>query len=428
MSDVVIEVRDLWKQYTIGAAEKAGTFRELLQQAATAPFRRFRRGSQPAEKFWALQGVNFDVKQGEVLGVIGRNGAGKSTLLKVLSRITDPTRGHLKVRGRLGSLLEVGTGFHPELTGRENIYLNGAILGMSRSDIQRKLDDIVAFAEIERFLDTPVKHYSSGMTLRLGFAVAAQLEPDVLVIDEILAVGDAAFQKKCLGKMEQVSRQGRTVIFVSHQLTMVENLCTRTVLLSDGQVEFDGPTKEGLRRYVDGASVTPDGGATIDLWSRPRAQGYRRALRTLEILDGAGNPLHSGVQVGDPLRLRLTIELEEPTEQVDVGIGFDSVMGTRICGVSTMYRPPFEHAERDSLQTLECMIPKINLLPGEYRITCALAVRGRSIDLLTDATRLTVLTRDYYGTGRMPTTGYYIVDHEWKFSTASNSLPTHSAL
>ncbi len=412
MSDVVIEVRDLWKQYTIGAAEKAGTFRELVQQVATAPFRRFRRGSEASEKFWALRGVDFEVKQGEVLGVIGRNGAGKSTLLKVLSRITDPTRGHLKVRGRLGSLLEVGTGFHPELTGRENIYLNGAILGMSRVGIQSKLDEIVDFAEIERFLDTPVKHYSSGMTLRLGFAVAAQLEPDVLVIDEILAVGDAAFQKKCLGKMEQVSRQGRTVIFVSHQLTMVENLCTRALLLSQGIVEFDGGTKEGLRKYVDGMPRATQG-PVVDLWNNPRSDDCVRCLRTLEILSDQGEPVAAGIPIGHSLHLRLTVEFTQPTPQVDVGIAFDSVMGTRLFGASTLYRPLPLPSTLHGRYVLECRIHTVALLPGEYKLACGVTSRGTSVDFLADAARLTVLQRDYYATGRLPSKGYFVVEHDW---------------
>jgi lipopolysaccharide transport system ATP-binding protein len=237
------------KRYRLGTSERYPTLREAI----TAPFRRRAHPAAPAtpiggDTLWALEGVTFDVEPGEVLGIIGRNGAGKSTLLKILSRITDPTSGRVELRGRIGSLLEVGTGFHPELTGRENVFLNGAILGMRRSEIARQFDAIVAFAETERFVDTPVKYYSSGMYMRLAFAVAAHLEPEILIVDEVLAVGDAAFQRKCLGRMDQVAHGGRTVLFVSHNLDAVRRLCRRTLLLHQGKVEALGPTTEVLAR------------------------------------------------------------------------------------------------------------------------------------------------------------------------------------
>lgn len=240
-----VRIENLGKRYRIGQLERYRTLRESIQNAVRAPFRRLLErgnarlpdtspGSHPnGESIWALKDVCFEVKQGEVLGIIGRNGAGKSTLLKVLSRITEPTEGHVEIRGRVSSLLEVGTGFHPELTGRENVFLNGAILGMSRAEIKRKFDQIVAFSGVEKFLDTPVKRYSSGMSVRLAFAVAAHLEPDILVIDEVLAVGDAAFQKKCLGKMGDVAESGRTVLFVSHNMQAVNTLCSRVLLLDE---------------------------------------------------------------------------------------------------------------------------------------------------------------------------------------------------
>ncbi len=245
----ILEIRNISKQYRLGRAfQKTETFRELLQRAITAPLRAFhgssgKDGAVKDERFWALRDINFDVAEGEVVGIIGRNGAGKSTLLKVISRITDPTEGFIKVRGRMASLLEVGTGFHPELTGRENIFLNGAILGMRKTEIVSKFDEIVDFAEVEKFLDTPVKHYSSGMYVRLAFAVAAHLNPEILIVDEVLAVGDVAFQKKCLGKMNEVSRGGRTVLFVSHNMAAVENLCRRGVVLERGKLVFDGLRK-----------------------------------------------------------------------------------------------------------------------------------------------------------------------------------------
>jgi lipopolysaccharide transport system ATP-binding protein len=244
MSEIAISVENLGKRYRIGGPqERYKRFTETVMGTLTAPLRHVRNLGKPIppdETLWALRDVSFEVKEGEVVGIIGRNGAGKSTLLKLLSRITEPTEGEIRVRGRVGSLLEVGTGFHPELTGRENIYLNGAILGMRRAEIAQKFDEIVAFAEIEKFLDTPVKRYSSGMYVRLAFAVAAHLEPEVLVVDEVLAVGDVAFQKKCLGKMEAVSKGGRTVLFVSHNMAAIENLCRTGVVLDRGRVDFIG--------------------------------------------------------------------------------------------------------------------------------------------------------------------------------------------
>lgn len=259
MSDVAIRVENLGKQYRIGGKRDTyKTLRDTLADTILSPFRRLSkvlrnrtlRTAEPNETFWALKGISFEIKRGEVVGVIGRNGAGKSTLLKLLSRITEPTEGYAEVGGRMGSLLEVGTGFHPELTGRENIYLNGAILGMKRAEIARKFDEVVDFAEIEKFIDTPVKHYSSGMYLRLAFAVAAHLEPEILLVDEVLAVGDMSFQKKCLNKMQDVGHQGRTVLFVSHNMPAVTRLCQRTILLDGGGILADGPSLRVVSTYL----------------------------------------------------------------------------------------------------------------------------------------------------------------------------------
>lgn len=250
----IISVTGLAKQYTLGSEVITGqSFREMIVGALASPFRKFKRlGGTDAnqEKFWALKNVNFSIHPGEVVGVIGRNGAGKSTLLKILSRITVPTEGYIEYQGRLASLLEVGTGFHPELTGRENIYLNGAILGMSRQEISLRIDDIVEFAEVSKFLDTPVKRFSSGMYVRLAFSVAAHLDPDILVVDEVLAVGDQAFQQKCLGKLKESAGKGRTVLFVSHNMTAVKNLCTRIIYLKDGEIEFDGNPSDAISEYL----------------------------------------------------------------------------------------------------------------------------------------------------------------------------------
>ncbi len=259
MSDVAIRCEGLAKQYEIGEREAYKALRDVITDAFAAPFRRLKaaarrsqNGSDNGKKptIWALKDVSFEIKRGEVVGIIGRNGAGKSTLLKILSRITEPTKGRVDLWGRVGSLLEVGTGFHPELTGRDNIFLNGAILGMSRAEIASKFDEIVAFAEVEKFIDTPVKRYSSGMYVRLAFAVAAHMETEILLVDEVLAVGDAQFQKKCLGKMDDVAKHGRTVVFVSHSMASVQALCERGILLSHGTVELDGPVTQVVSNYL----------------------------------------------------------------------------------------------------------------------------------------------------------------------------------
>lgn len=266
MSELAIRVEHLGKQYRLGGQKASySTFRETLVEVARAPLRWLKVERRSAQnRFWALDDVSFEVKQGEAVGIIGRNGAGKSTLLKILSRITSPTHGRVDIYGRVGSLLEVGTGFHPELTGRENIFLNGAILGMSRVEILRKFDEIVAFAEIDKFLDTPVKYYSSGMYVRLAFAVAAHLEPEILVVDEVLAVGDAAFQKKCLGKMGDVAHQGRTVLFVSHNMVAIKGICARSILINSGKLQFDDESEVVVSNYL--RNLSAENNASIREW------------------------------------------------------------------------------------------------------------------------------------------------------------------
>jgi lipopolysaccharide transport system ATP-binding protein len=278
MGNFAIRVEDLSKHYRIGAKQaRYKTLRDTLTSAWVSTYRRagqlvrgrFKDRSEGNGNFWALKGVSFEIERGQVVGIIGRNGAGKSTLLKILSRITEPTKGFAHIRGRMGSLLEVGTGFHQELTGRENIYLNGAILGMKRTEIGRKFDEIVSFAEVDRFIDTPVKHYSSGMYLRLAFAVAAHLEPEILLVDEVLAVGDAAFQKKCLNKMQDVGQQGRTVLFVSHNMPAVTRLCERTILLNDGRIVQDGPSHKVVGAYLNSGLGTTAAREWKDLSKAP---------------------------------------------------------------------------------------------------------------------------------------------------------------
>ena len=300
MSQVAIQASGVGKHYKLGLRERNVSLRETITRMVSAPFGKRGAGD---EMFWALQDISFEVRQGEVIGVIGRNGAGKSTLLKILSRITEPTAGRIVLHGRVASLLEVGTGFHPELSGRENIYLNGAILGMRRNDIRRRFDEIVAFAEVERFLDTSVKHYSSGMYMRLAFSVAAHLEPDVMLIDEVLAVGDSAFQRKCLNKMESVGRHGRTVIFVSHSMSAIARLCPRTVLLDGGRLRIDGETPAVVREYLSSGLGTSAAREWADPSKRPGNDIVR--LRAVRVRSEKGR-----IEEAVDIRRPVTIEME----------------------------------------------------------------------------------------------------------------------
>jgi len=317
MPPVAITVTDLGKQYRLGAQQAAyATLRETLMGAVRSPLRAFRRAEEP--RFWAVRGVGFEVAQGEAVGIIGRNGAGKSTLLKMLSRITEPTEGRIVLHGRVGSLLEVGTGFHPELSGRENIFLNGAILGMARAEIVRKFDEIVAFAEVEKFIDTPVKHYSSGMYLRLAFAVAAHLEPEILIVDEVLAVGDARFQRKCLDKMQEVGRHGRTVLFVSHNMAAITRLCPRAILLHEGRVIADGPSHKVVGTYLNSGLGTTAARAWDDPQTAP-GNGVVR-LRGVRVLDSDGAPAEAA-DIRRPVFLEVEYEVLEGGRQLIPNLG-----------------------------------------------------------------------------------------------------------
>ncbi|MEW6323928.1 MAG: ABC transporter ATP-binding protein [Nitrospirota bacterium] len=365
-----ISVKGLSKQYRIGAREEAArTFREALVDLAAAPVRRLRRLGRPPEQeetIWALQDVSFDVQPGEVVGVIGRNGAGKSTLLKILTRITEPTEGRVELRGRVASLLEVGTGFHPELTGRENIYLNGVILGMKKAEIDRKFDEIVAFAEIEKFLDTPVKHYSSGMYVRLAFAVAAHLEPEILLVDEVLAVGDAAFQKKCLGKMGAVAKEGRTVLFVSHNMQAIRQLCKRGCWLGDGRVMADGPSDEVVNRYLKAEPKANGSGEIPRLIAQlPADPAFR--LERIALLQ-AGQLVEQHVLNGHPLDVVIHYQVLQKT--TGLRVFFDLYDGEE-----TLLFRSFHDADEGKVPTMEpgryvskAVIPANFLAPTAYEI------------------------------------------------------------
>jgi lipopolysaccharide transport system ATP-binding protein len=320
----VIQVRGLSKQYRIGGRqERYKTLRSTVADAFVGPARRARQLLQGqasgaaglTEKIWALQDVSFDVHHGDVIGIIGRNGAGKSTLLKILSRITEPTRGTVDLYGRVGSLLEVGTGFHPELTGRKNVYLNGAILGMPRAEIDRKFDEIIAFAEVDEFIDTPVKHYSSGMGLRLGFAVAAHLEPDILVVDEVLAVGDASFQRKCLGKMGDVANEGRTVLFVSHNMSAINTLCESCIWLEKGRVMAQGPTKDVISQYL-GQDVNRQ---TQRTWTNPNEAPGGSLVKLYEVAVFSESNDQGQFTSTEAITVKLVFETFEPMEGFRIG-------------------------------------------------------------------------------------------------------------
>ncbi len=373
MGNVAVRVEGLSKLYRIGQRERYYTLRDTLTNAFTAPFRWLRNGRQPTADdgpsprnsqsairhspfLWALKDVSFEIKSGEVVGIIGRNGAGKSTLLKILSRITEPTEGYAEVNGRVRSLLEVGTGFHPELTGRENIYLNGAILGMKKAEIERKFDEIVAFAEVEKFIDTPVKHYSSGMYLRLAFSVAAHLEPEILLVDEVLAVGDAVFQKKCLGKIGDVAQHGRTVLFVSHNMGAVGLLCRKAMYIVDGKLRAFGPTAGIVADYM--AELFQKRTESLE---KLRLPGCGKDLRFYEIILLSGDGLN--VMYGEPIRYTLRIHSGIDVKDLSVGSSIFNSSGTCVGSLFTKETFSMEANQRLSLRLT---ISNSNLAPGAY--------------------------------------------------------------
>ena len=424
----IVEIRGLSKQYKLGGRRirKTETLRELLERTATAPLRALRRNNDPPKEdlysFWALKDVSLNVTQGEVLGIIGRNGAGKSTLLKILSRITSPTEGAVTLRGRLASLLEVGTGFHPELTGRENIFLNGAILGMRKAEITKRFDEIVAFAEVERFLDTPVKHYSSGMYVRLAFAVAAHLDPEILIVDEVLAVGDLSFQKKCLGKMGEVSRGGRTVLFVSHNMAAVENLCSRGIVLHLGKLHYDGLPKDAVQYYLNSLSIQSGAGHRVEL----NGVGDRRSLvapllRRLEFLTENDQPLTEGLPIGSRLKVKVHFDLLKPTASFNVGLGFNNSHGQRIFTAHSVFEPNRSDQEHVGAQVFSCEIPSFTLMPGQYAVKVWLDLKGSEADAIEDAAKIRVVESDFYGTGRVPWNGAFVLKHRWYLEHAADA-------
>jgi homopolymeric O-antigen transport system ATP-binding protein len=426
----IITVDNLSKRYLVGheTSRRASysSFRETLMRRAKRLGRNaldMARGRQllhaeEVEEFWALDNVSFEVSRGEVVGIIGRNGAGKSTLLKILSQITEPTKGRVQIDGRVACLLEVGTGFHPELTGRENIFLNGAILGMRRTEIRAKFDEIVAFAEVERFLDTPVKHYSSGMYVRLAFAVAAHLEPEILVVDEVLAVGDASFQKKSLGKMRDVTQCGRTVLIVSHNMPMVRNLCSRAIVLSGGTVACDGSVSDGIRTHLQ---ILDELGAGALLKDRVDRIGDGR-LRFNDACvigpSGVKNVLH----MGEEARIILTFWAPEAIRAFDVSIHINDAWDQTVLRIATRETAaPFNHTGGEG--SIICTIPRLTLLSGKYSLLIAASVPPayEYLDHISQAITFEILGDDVYGTGKIPEFGVFFTTCEWRYISESVS-------
>jgi lipopolysaccharide transport system ATP-binding protein len=382
MSEIAIDTHELGKRYSLGLAQRGyGTLRESLVETARRPFRRGEEKEERGDVLWALRNLSLTNRSGEVVGLIGHNGAGKSTLLKILSRITEPSAGFADLTGRVGSLLEVGTGFHPELTGRENIFLNGSILGMRRAEIRARFDEIVEFAEMERFLDTPVKRYSSGMSVRLAFSVAAHLEPEILLVDEVLAVGDAAFQRKSLGKMNEVASQGRTVVFVSHNLAIIQALCTRGVLLERGEAVVDAPVDQAIDQYLRSLERS----ASRDLLERTDrdTRAYDETLvRELWIEDLEGRT-PDVVVAGRPARI--VVGVTEELLGMECQLTIANSLGQPVCTFDSEVSAPVDQRERGLGPRIECSIAALPLLPGRYRIDVVVKAKRQIQDGLQAA-------------------------------------------
>ncbi|HCT85809.1 MAG: ABC transporter ATP-binding protein [Candidatus Margulisiibacteriota bacterium] len=420
--DAVVKVENLSKSYILShqPGKRYVALRDVISEKTKKitgrilhPFLAFKELKPLHEEFWALNDVSFNIRQGDRVGIIGRNGAGKSTLLKILSRITEPTKGHISIKGSVASLLEVGTGFHPELTGRENIFLNGAILGMKRTEIKKKFDEIVAFAEIEKFLDTPVKRYSSGMYVRLAFAVAAHLEPEILVVDEVLAVGDSQFQKKCLGKMEDVSaKEGRTVLFVSHNMVALQSLCNKGLLLLNGRVAFDGASKDAIQKYLQEFNKK----SVLDLSSRCDREGNQAVKITNikfynDLTGDRVDVLVSGMPV--LIEVEYFCQNSKKVKSFDISISFWTQMQTFLFACrSSAVGVDFRLIEKGKIY---CKIQKWPLNAGIYKYNIYTEANGIMSDRIVDVEDLNVESGDYYQTGKLPAAhlqGVFI-DHQW---------------
>jgi lipopolysaccharide transport system ATP-binding protein len=422
MSQTAIAIEHVGKAYRLGVAdERPDTLLHATAALLRAPFQKWRRlrrlntfatERESDDILWALRDVSFDVEQGEVVGIVGRNGAGKSTLLKILSRITEPTEGRITLHGRVSSLLEVGTGFHPELTGRENVYMNGTILGMRKKEIDRKFEEIVEFSGVERFLDTPVKRYSSGMKVRLAFSVAAHLEPEVLIVDEVLAVGDAEFQKKCLGKMQDVAGHGRTVLFVSHNMGAIQALCPRAIALRSGQVVDDDLTPSVVARYLRSMMEVVNGFSSDN---PERRQSGPLTISSARILDHQGQP-STTITAGRPISIEVDYLCSSP-------VASNLIRGSVIdqYGVKIFQLNPWLSGCNPALSdagSLKCTIPNIPLTMGRYRVALQAMADGKESDLIPNALYFTVDNSVFFGSVHSadPNTGCVMVEQHWEHS------------
>jgi len=413
---IAIKVENLSKAYQLGVIGTGTISRDIerwwaIRRGKEDPFLRVgeindRTVISESNIVWSLKDINFDIRQGDAVGIIGRNGSGKSTLLKLLSRVTAPTSGVIKIKGRVASLLEVGTGFHPELTGRENIYLNGSILGMRKKEIDRKLDEIIDFSGVEKYIDTPVKRYSSGMYVRLAFAVAANLESEVLIVDEVLAVGDTEFQKKCLGKMKDVgSIQGRTVLFVSHNMAAIQQLCTQSIYLKDGILQFKGSVNEGMKYYMD--SMRSHEGMDALLKQRPtkNKKAYISGFDFIQV-DGKGK-----------LRITVFAEALEPIEKAEVAVGINDEFGVRIITLHSRFvNQQFDLAQGTNKFT--CIAENLFLRPGNYYVHIFLGNNYEALDTLTDTLPFDIPNYEFYSSGITPVTlqGSVMVNNQWSIN------------
>ncbi len=415
MSHPIIQVKNIGKKYDI--VHQRGRYvalRDVVANVFKNPFSFLKHkamqatGLEKKEEFWALKDVNFTVNRGEVIGIIGHNGAGKSTLLKILSQITPPTTGEIVVHGKIGSLLEVGTGFHPELTGRENIFLNGAILGMKRTEIAAKFDDIVEFAGIEKFLDTPVKHYSSGMYVRLAFSVAAHMEPDILLVDEVLAVGDAEFQKKCLGKMDEITKKdGRTILFVSHNLSAIQSLCEKSILIEKGQIKMFDSTSKVIDTYIKEGGVS-----SIPLTSRTDRKGDGRlAVTSLEIKNAGNNSPRDQVSAGEDALIQVNYEVKDKdVDEFEFSLGIDNRYSSRVSLISSENIGKPIRASGNS-GSFVVSIKKLPLNAGDYFLTVFIKDNRGVMDWIQKAKQFTVTNGNFYPTGIMPKQGDMLLDY-----------------
>jgi lipopolysaccharide transport system ATP-binding protein len=421
MTKIAIRVEKLSKRYRIGRKETSReTFGGAVADFVTKPIRNLRRlrsltnfqNDEASDVLWAVKDLSFEVAEGDVMGIIGRNGAGKTTLLRLLSRIAEPTSGRALLNGRVASLLEVGTGFHPELTGRENIYLNGSVLGMKRREIDRKFDEIVDFSEVEKFIDTPIKRYSTGMNMRLAFAVAAHLEPEILLVDEVLAVGDAGFQRKCLAKMDQVGSEGRTVLFVSHNMPAVTNLCKTAILLDGGHIKANGATQDVVQQHL----ASFDTGSEIPLDDRQdRFDGTRLRFTRLTLADKDGNRVRA-LRSGECAQIHLGYRSPtgETFRNVVVRLSIDSPSGPPLCVLETSSVNE-DIAKIEATGTIVCVIPKVPLRAGSYPFTVYARSGGNALDHVQHAGLIEVEDGDFYGSGRVPQSGVIHIDHHWNY-------------